>query len=77
MKRAELIQEIKNAIEDILIYENQRNISSLAVRLPESYAEYGITKEDLMGVPVAYTHLDRSKGFRILEKTSGGYRVRR
>lgn len=72
MNKAELIRTIRDGLEDVLIYQNKRNIKLLVVSIAKAYEHLGITSEDLAGVELVYSHLDPDKCFKIHQRTSRG-----
>ena len=72
MNKVELIRTIKDGLEDVIIYQNKRSIKSLVVSVSKAYEYLGITSEDLVGVELVYSHLDKDKCFKIHQRTSRG-----
>lgn len=75
ISKEDLVREIRDALEDVVIYQNKRNIADMEVSLSNAYTGLGITSEDLAGVKLTHSHLDADKKYRVLERTSNGLTV--
>lgn len=75
MTKTKLVTEIKDALEDVVIYQNQRSIKTLSVVISNYYKSLEITSDDLVGVPVTYSHLSAEHKFKVVERTDAGLKV--